>query len=413
MSDLPKILFIGDYCRQDYISLLSDTKEHATIYFLFYASSKEESNKGYKTYGQAIYWQQFKDVFSLLRSIKPAKVVFLYIESYNHVVLNLACRQAGISTYQLEHGLRADYVLGFDPAISPKLPDTFSKKATYYLNLLLHSPSKIKNRLFLLKSISLLNKEDALFVREFIRVRKQHNFLQTTRQIPADKRTAEFYISFSRNIYKIHQEEDALPPSKSVYYIGIPYFDHLAKVEASEPVKAILFIDQPLAEQNLLGWTRLYKTTFAEQFANICYKLGYSLLVKPHPQQDISIWRRLEAKYNITIISNDEISLFAPQLRLVVGFYSTYLLPFAALKHTTLITYENHPSGKLMVSRAFTDAGVGHAIVDLNELYELLPNLETLHQKQISNKAKFTEDWLYKFDGKSGERLKEVLIKPN
>lgn len=410
MTDRPKILFIGAYNRIDYLSLLANTKDHISLYFLFYASPKEEKNEEYKKYGHAVYWQDFNNVFSLLRSVQPDKVVFLYIESYNHVILNLACMQLGIPTYQLEHGLRADYVVGFDPKTSPKLQYTFYQKAKAFLYVLRHLLPKIRNRLFLLNSIRLLTKEHATFVKDFIRVRKKHNFLETGRIIPSSKRTADLYISFSRNIYKIHQQEDVLPADKRVFYIGVPYFDHLANITASNRTNAILFIDQPLAEQGLLGWDLQYKKTFAEQLASVCQQLGYRLFVKPHPLQNLAVWRKIGDKYNVKLVSDEEVTLLTPKLRVAMGFYSTYLLPFAALKHTAVITYENHPSGKLMVSKVFTEARVAHAILDIHELKELLPAIDKLLHQQLPFKAKFIEDWLYKFDGKSGERLRSVLL---
>ncbi|GAA4442034.1 hypothetical protein GCM10023188_41250 [Pontibacter saemangeumensis] len=85
-------------------------------------------------------------------------------------------------------------------------------------------------------------------------------------------------------------------------------------------------------------------------------------------------------------------------------------MPFAAFAHTTVVTYEDHPAGNFLVSKPFTEAGVAQPIYDLEELHSILQNLKALHQKQLPHKAKFTEEWMYKFDGKAGERLRDILL---
>ncbi len=406
-----KILFIVDYCRKDYVSLLKDTKDHCELTFLFYSSPKEETNAFYKTYGEAVYWSDFQNAGDLLTAVKPEKVVFLYLESYNHIALNLTCKKLGLPTYLLEHGMRADYVVGFDPQVSPSPKYTLPERLHFLYSKFRTFSARIKNRQFLLNTIKRLPPEDADFVKHYIQVRKHHNYLETFRLIKSPKRLPDTYISFSSKIFQIHQEYDNPLPEQEVIHIGIPYFDHLANINAKEPQKSILFIDQPLSEQGLLQWDYAYKKAFAENFVSICTSLKYKLYVKPHPRQDLSLWLEFNQKGKCEIIDDEKLTELAPSVPLIFGFYSTYLMPFAAMKHTTLITYENHPAGKLDVSKSFIDAGVAHPIYDLNELYEILPNIEQLHARQLPNKAKFTEEWMYKFDGKSGERLRDILLK--
>ncbi|WP_299819408.1 polysialyltransferase family glycosyltransferase [uncultured Pontibacter sp.] len=410
MLSKPKIIFVGDYSREDYVKLLEASKDYCEFYFLYYTSPNEEKSNFYKSYGYAIYWKNFTSAQQLLQKICPSKVVFLYIESYNHVVLNLACKSFNIPTYQLEHGLRADYVVGFDPKFSPSLPVPYIQRLKSKARLLLQISSKIKSRLFLLNSIKLLPKEAADFAREFILVRKKHNFLETSRRVASYKRIPQIYISFSHNIFKIHQKEENLPINTKVHFIGVPYFDHLAKIKEAEEIKAVLFIDQPLAEQSLLGWTKELKHSFSKQLVTICNALGYTLLVKLHPVQDKAGWAALSQNHDLKLISDSDIDWYAPRVRIVFGFYSTYLLPFAALKHITLLTYEKHPVGKLMVSKPFTDAGVAYPIFNLEDLYNVLSGSCKIHRDQLSFKAKFTEDWLYRFDGNSGARLRDILL---
>ncbi|GAB3197959.1 hypothetical protein ABID22_000693 [Pontibacter aydingkolensis] len=410
MLSKPKIIFVGDYSREDYVGLLEAAKGYCEFYFLFYASANEEKSSLYKAYGKAIYWKDFKSAQQLLKAISPDKVVLLYIESYNHVVLNLACRSAGVPTYLLEHGLRADYVFGFDPQISPGQENTLRNQATRYYQIARDFIPRIKSRRFLNQSIKQLSPNDQQFVNQFIEIRSKHNYLDTFRQIHSEKRLADNYIGFSSKILEAFEAHEAPYFGGNVNLIGIPYFDKLALLKPEAQTKSILLIDQPLAEQGLLQWTKKYKEEFAAGLAAICIKQGYQLYIKPHPKQKTSLWDKLERQGQCIVIDDEKLRQLAPVIPVVLGFYSTYLMPFAAYTHTTVITYEKHPAGKYFLSKPLVDAGVAHPIHTLEELNIILPDPEKLHQRQLPNKVRFTEEWMYKFDGKSGERLRDILL---
>ncbi|WP_196265979.1 glycosyltransferase family 52 [Pontibacter rufus] len=412
MAGKSNILIVGDYNRKDYLDLFKACRNDFNFYFLEYAFPKEVTSDYYLTYGKAIFWGDFSDAYTLLDEISPKKVIFFYIEAYNHVALNLACKEKDIPTFHMEHGLRADYVPGSDPAIRQPPAPGYGKRFQKLFHFAASLKARIRNRLFLLNSIKKFSPEDAAFVKHFISIRRTHTFAATARKITSPKRQARFHISFSPNIFAVHQHNDILPPDQKVYFTGVPYFDHLAHVKATPTTsRAILLIDQPLAEHGLLKWDKKYKADFVHILTRICRQYNYKLYVKPHPRQDLEIWRQAQQLSLCYMIDDKQLGELTPTIPLVLGFYSTYLMPFASFKHTTLITYENHPAGGFLVSRPFVEAGVAHPIYDLQELHAILPDIAQLHQQQLPNKIKFTEAWMYKFDGKSGERLREILLR--
>ncbi|MBB6610836.1 hypothetical protein H7F15_07295 [Pontibacter sp. Tf4] len=396
----PEILFVGNYCRTDYLSMLDKALTYCHFTFLEYISPKEEQNKSYLKYGEPVYWSQFRDVNMLLQRLKPDKVVFLAIESYNHVILNLACKRAGIPTYHLEHGLRADYLINAELAAKSKQKKPVLPKISIV-------SARLRNRLFLERSINCFNADDKVFLKTWFKARSQSSFVELASSIKTLDRIAQNYISFSAGVFKIHKIVDHLPPDHPVRYIGIPYYDKLASVTQLAVQRAIIFIDQPLAEHHLLGWTPAYKVDFAERLKHITQLLNYKVYIKPHPLQDITIWQYSK---NIELIDDSRLQDIVGSIPIVLGFYSTYLLPLAAMPHTTLITLENHPAGRLDVSKSFIDAGVAHPVYSLDELPVALENIDQLHQQQLPHKKKFEEEWLYKFDGKAGERLRDILL---
>ncbi|MER2996443.1 polysialyltransferase family glycosyltransferase [Pontibacter populi] len=384
--------------------MLDKAGDACEFWFLYFASPVEEENNSYLNYGRAIYWSDYRSAQDLLKALAPHKVLFLYIDTYHAVILNMACKAAGIFTYHLEHGMRADYGIAYDATISPQL---YSKSSNRFRALLYNLGDRIKARLFLKNSIQKFSKEDAAFAKEYISVRGKHNYLETFKIVASPKRIANCYITFSPKVYQAHQRYDHLPKNQKAHFIGVPYFDKLAKVNSSIPERSILFIDQPLAEKHLLQWSSEYKNDFARALATIAQEHNYKLYVKLHPKQDGSIW---ESIHTVEIINDSQLLKACGNIPIVIGFYSTYLMPFAAFKHTTLITLENHPAGKLDVSKSFVDAGVAHPVYSLDDLPAAFENIEQLHQQQLPNKKKFEQDWLYKFDGKAGERLRDILL---
>ncbi len=414
-SDKPEnhsILFIGDYSRADYVSLLSACKGYMQFTFLHFSSESEEESKVYKSYGGAVYWKDYKNAHELLQSVKPAKAVFLFIDTYYQAALRVACKELSVPTYHLEHGMLADYAIAFGPSLCPTQPRPMMQKVQAKLTKLNQLFPRIKSRLFLNNTITSASPENAAFLKQFISIRKENSAFTTFQKLKSPKRFADTYISFSPKIFEVHRKHDGLPIDQEVHYIGVPYFDQLARVQVTcIAAKAVLFIDQPLAEQGLLQWDMAYKQQFVQALTQICSHQGYVLYVKCHPRQDPTPWEKAQEHALCKLLENNQIAALAPAIPLVLGFYSTYLMPFAAMAHTTLITYENHPAGKLDVSKPFTDAGVAHPVYNMEQLQASFSMTERLHQQQLPNKAKFTKEWLYKFDGKAGERLRAILLR--
>ncbi|MEJ8803033.1 hypothetical protein [Pontibacter sp. H249] len=408
MVTKPNLLIVGEYNRKDYIDLFKASQHSFNYYFLEYISPKEVKNKYYKNFGKAIFWGDYKSANDLLQIIRPDKVVFFFIESYFHVILNLACKTQNISTYLMDHGIR-------DSNINIRLEQHFvigqRTSVPSRIKKIFHFKEHIKAQIFLRNSIKDLSKEELFFFSAFYNIRSKNDFINTFKIIDSPLRTANIYISFSSKTFDVHKYYDHLSNNKKVHFIGIPSYDHLVDLKPKTKAKSqILFIDQGLVTRRFFGWTEAIYKHFIVQFNKICSIHGYQLLVKLHPIQpetDIKLWSSLS---NARIIENEDLMLQLPFTRLIVGFSSTYLLPLAALEYTTLITLENHPAGKLDVSKSFIDAGVAHPVYKLEELHQILPNIAQFHQQQLPNKAKFTEEWMYKFDGKSGERLRNILL---
>jgi hypothetical protein len=408
---MPKanILVVGLYTRIDYLEQFKVSLNYFNFYFLEFISPLEEANNYYSRLGKPIYWPNYKNAFELLEQIKPSKVIFIFIEAFNHVALNAACKTKGIPTFIMDHGIldininyRLEKYLQKQPS-----PKNLKSKLIFIFLLI----QRVKSRIFLNNTLKDLPTNIQNDVMQFIKVRSKLPFENAIKLKPFQSRLPDFYIVFSRKNFEFYQKQNNLIAEQRVFFTGIPMFDHLAHIKPS-PIQnnTIVFIDQPLASKELFGWTNEFHSKFTNLILKICELKGYRMYVKLHPLQSIQEKKNWLESGGTNITDEQDLKFLIQSSPIVIGFFSTYLLPLISMQHVTLLTLENHPVGKLDVSKSFTDAGVAYPIYDLEELPWALDHIEKLHQMQLPNKEKFKKDWLYKFDGKSGERLLDILL---
>ncbi|TXK47109.1 hypothetical protein FVR03_09685 [Pontibacter qinzhouensis] len=409
MSVKPNILIVGNYNREDVVTAFHALITSFNLYFAEFISYKEETSNYYKTFGKAVYWSDYNNAFDLLAQIKPHKVLFIFIESYHHMALSLACKQLGIKTIIIDHGLR-------DENINMRLAKFFvrSPKKTSLIKrtskVVKQFKERLRGQLFLIRTKSHLEKQYQEFFTEFCKIRSRIGYEKTVIEINSPLCLPNAYISFSEKNSNGHFPFYLFSHQFESYFIGIPLFDSLPKINKEERLhQNILFIDQGLNCRNLLGWTDSNYSNFLSSLSYNPQFERFKFYIKLHPTQTVENLYLVKNK-NFELIDDNKLINILPSTYIIIGFFSTYLLPLAAMEHTTVITLENHPVGKLDVSKSFIDAGVAHPVYNMQELDWALQHIDQLHQQQLPNKPKFTEDWLYKFDGKSGERLRDILL---
>jgi hypothetical protein len=408
MPSKPALLVVGDYNREDYLHTFKECKDDFNFYFIEFISRREVLNNTYKQFGEALYWGDYSDALDLLDRVKPSKVIFFYVESFFHVALLLACKVKGIRTYHLEHGIRD---ININLRLSDKLPVHIGPgKARYLTNVILQFRARIKGRLFLNETQKTLPEAEATLFKQFYKLRKKHSYPETIAKLNTPILWPDESITYSRKVFDVHKHSIKLSDNYPIHYIGIPSFDHLANINQTvSPQKNILFLDQGLSNRGYFGWTKQAFIQLLKQLENSALQAGFKLYIKPHPTHPDFKQYGKYLKHSI-IIDDSELTRLIPDSNVILGFFSTLMLPLAAMQHTTLITLENHPIGKLDVSKSWIDAGVAHPVYSLEDLAWALKNIELLHQRQLPNKKQFEQDWLYKFDGKAGERLRTILL---
>ena len=247
------------------------------------------------------------------------------------------------------------------------------------------------------------------FLYKYHSIRKRNSISATFEKISDRLRLPDRYISFSPLIFNYHKELEKLPGHYPVNYIGIPSFDHFVKWKSlSSCGENILFVDQPWFEQKLLGWTMKYKSDFLKELTTVAHSLNKKLYIKPHPWNDRSLYEVIQDKI---IVFEDNWETVIPDINIVLGFSSTLLMPFIAMDHVTCFTLEIHPQkSEAEYSNFLVKSNACHPVRGFEDLRIKIMNRNLWHQTQKENKNYFIENWMYKFDGKSSERLRKVLI---
>ncbi len=216
------ILLVGDYNRSDFLYIAKHFHKEIKFYFIEHLNKNELLNKECFEYGEVLFWKDFAGAYELLDKIKPDKILFYFIESYNHVALNVAAKMKRISTYHLEHGLR------FPLTFFKTFTNSSEKKKSHILNhfkkviQLSTLNDKIKNRRFFIKTIAQSESKAASFLNEYFKIRSKHSILETWQILQDPLRLPDSYISYSPFVFKFHKELDRLPENYAVHFTGIP-----------------------------------------------------------------------------------------------------------------------------------------------------------------------------------------------
>src|SRR5688572_23345988 len=103
MEKKPRILLCWGYYRQGWVEVFEKLNDQFDFHYLFWMR-KEEEKESY-TDCPKYYWTDFKSGGSILRKIKPEKVLFMGVNNLQSVGLLLACKRKRITTYVMQHGI--------------------------------------------------------------------------------------------------------------------------------------------------------------------------------------------------------------------------------------------------------------------------------------------------------------------
>jgi hypothetical protein len=393
-------LIVADYSRQDFVSFFEGLPPSISLYFIdpLNAQSVTPAPR-FPPNSHRIYWKDFAHAQQLLQQLQISKVFVFFLEAYNHLALRAAAKTLGIPVVHLEHGYRSTQTLIRPTPAPPRLrlpaSDRWDRFRTqlFFFRTLLMLPGALRRQLWRFYRLRRKSKE-AVY---------QPGLLELL--------TPDAFISFSPAIFEVHRQRLQLS-SVPVQFTGFPQFDAYLRLRPAPPLQHnLLFIDQNLAEQGLLGWTPAHRQRLLEGMLAHCRQTGVQLLVKPHPYSSPDFWQALARQEGVPLLDEAGLQNALAENYLVLGFYSTLLLPLAALPHTVVFCIEDHPQPEEHSPSAFLlAAGVAERIGSIGEMGEKLARAAAWQLQQAPHKAAFAKEWLYQTDGESQKRYLAALL---
>lgn len=380
-----------------------------TFDFLEYRAPEREHlvQTTYGPYGRAHHWDEFRSAQDVLERLKPQRIFLMATTSLNQMVLLNAARQRGIRTYHLEHGYRFQSTDGSEV-------DEFLSKGT-------RSPAELIRRLrtafrnlrghrFFLQSLTGLERRKATALLRYAVNYYRHGESFVALQRQAALRRPDEYVAFSPATLAFHSRQDEIPPSTQVRFVGIPYFDALTTLpNAQVDERAVMLIDHQLHEASAFGWNSAFRHEWVDRIADIVQRRRMRLAVKLHPEDRSNAWRR-HLGSSVRLIDYADLPLAAASSRFVMGAFSTMLLPLLALPHTVGILLDIHPRREARPGSDFSEAGVAASATTFEDLEAFLDDGPRLLAQQQPKKKAFEERNLFRFDGRSGQRLADILV---
>jgi len=398
MARPPNILVTGTMSRRDLVAMFDGLGEAVRLVFVEYAAEWGEgvSSELYAGYGALRTWEASGSANRLLDVVRPDLLAFVSCTSYNQVALRSAARARGVRCIHLEHGLRRAPSIPY-PVAAP--PAGGGRRLSSW-----------RTHAFFARSVV----QDRTAARPLLRYAADvalHGSSDATLRRHADLRRLDHYISFSAECIDYHRHVDGLEDAeRAVTLVGVPQFDVYA-AEAGRQVdeSAAILVDHQLANDGVLGWNLAFRDRWAAQLASTLGDAGITLHVKEHPGDRTRTWLRLNAS-NVRIVEESELPALARRARTVLGVSSTLQMPLAALAHVAHIVLEMHPMPGTVAAQAFVAAGVAEPVRSFDELAAALARRRDIAVTQQRSKAAFEHRFLFRLDGRSGERFRRALL---
>jgi hypothetical protein len=375
--------------RPELLEPFVDNSNEVDYYHLYFYS--REDRKVNLSPFSILYWYDFSSPFQLLQRIKPDKVILANGVSLYEVSLIIACNLCQIPVYCLQHGIMAP---GFFKEIEDIKVERNLKKVKYYY----------KVSRFYFSNISKVPRKTVPALLRFYCDAFTKGLFYACHHNHFSLRYPTGYICFTMHNAKYFLERDQIGTGK-ILSIGVPCFDHFFQTNKSivdhEGPYALL-IDTVMTEGGK-PVSEEYMNNYYRIFNEYCRKKGWKLAIKLHP------WAY---KYNNLLLDNnivyhrnidkEELTGMIKNAQVVFSFFSTLLFP--SLFINPRIVAIDHPvhhfpdelTGNGRLQKVYLDE---HGTISLSD--------DFAYDQNFLNEIR--ENYLYKVDGKSKERLKEII----
>jgi hypothetical protein len=401
MSSKPRILLYWGYQRKAWVEPFERIRDQFELSFLYYINKEDETEIHSDL--PKHYWSDYPNAQTLLSELKPDKILFMGITGSHCIALNYVARKRGIFTAVVQHGL----FHSFEKYL--KLQDAQSQRRA---DLGKADPiSGGENRSFLinfyLRSVGYANLSMIWLLFRLQREKSKVDEYRAFSRHQSEKRLADEYWVFTKSNADLYKKRDAVTESRMREF-GNPEMDSFVKqAERSKKEDYYLLVDQSFAEIKEwdspgYGPTKEKVLSFYIRLQKYCESKSAKLVVKLHPYSYSSDF--FDDLHGIKFLKDHDVVPLIMEARAVFGFFSSLMLPAIYYKPCILF-------------RMFDESDFINRVEEL-ELARVIDyddfdkaSLEFDSHKSAESLATFEAEYLYRADGKSCDRLAQLMHK--
>lgn len=397
-----RTLLCWNYERRSWLVQFEAIFEPGTYCFInFFSKELEQVNN---TREEVFYWNDFKNIDDLLARVDPGKVVFMGLDSPYSFLLNHACKQKGIPTYFLQHGIFHSYKAYLYEEAAMKSAAAAGVAAT-------GSPVPRRDNHFFLHSLRFGRLFLYYRIVKFLLLKKIFGSTQRAlKAIAGETMQAGNYLVYTKYLSAVLQERDKVPDHKITALGNYEANEIIGAVTASpgysyEEGNYLLFIDEAFAGSPAFKLKAIVAidayNRFLQMLSGYAASVGKRLCVKLHPYSyQVDHFIKDDNIDYVREVPLNELILHAAG---IFGFSSTLLIPALYVK-------------KACVFRLNGFSDIHKALKEMD--YCKVLDFHGLQAADIGFAArsgeeqvkKFVDYFLYKADNKYLDRLKKALV---
>jgi len=399
-----KVLLCWGYNRKSWIEYFEKIKHEVDFTYLFFYSRKDE-DACYTDVEIRYYWD-FKSAKEILRLLRPEKVIFMGLEGWHCIALNIECKRASIPTFYMVHGSSVisldDHKETINFAIAKKI-----------------APQKLVNycrvTIFLVKALGIegLKYFPALLKLQYLKNKISVEWALKKVQIPIRK--PDYYIVYTEKDKQLFVEQD-LATEKQFWLIGTPdverFIDIINEIDVQEK-GYLLYLESPLSDipgydyqLNLLPFNEHLK--LIEKFNEYALLKGLRLKIKLHPysyQDD-----RFPKHENIDYYRDCEKEKLILQAHQVIFYTTSLATPALMFKDCIMFTVNNLNFFQKGIWECNVCPVISHTDILSGKMSELVDGFIKKHESLIEFQKKYIG--FKKNDPLPTEKLARLLNTP-
>ena len=389
-----KILLNWYYERSDLTDYLLDFSDKVELVFLYRQFSVVNPSylDRYKNIS-IVYWSDYKTPQQLLRFVKPDCVVLCDLESFNQIALNIAARNNGITTYVLQHGLRGAF------EVEEASSKVYEPMPTIQVN-----PTSWWSLRFFFSSLKFKNFRQLPVLLKFMYARKTKELTLALKENQFELRRADYYIEFTQENAGYHKLRDGVPDNRFIF-TGNPLYDDYTNYGKNKSSllgeKYFLLIDCPFMEGSFLTATRMNngeKNSYILSMNELSKSVNAKLYVKLHPLTYST--KNLPSDSNLIYFRETDIIKLAAAASLIFFVHFSTLSPLL-LSFKSCIYFNSHYLDHADVFKRLS--------VTTFNIFPFTCTAQDLDDKVFTVNREELQKFIYKNDGKAGQRIKSIL----